>query len=211
MNNMKKVRCGICLLLGVITACAFGKHISLPFGLLLMCMNILSVLLPEYIIRSIQRQHNDLLQPVRERICSIPGPILYRWICQRKDAEILVPAEDIQIERKRYFSNQRWAPLSDCTWTLFYLTMRVNVWSHTAAWLIRIQRFPSGGVLVGLAAIICIEMWCWRRNVYRLALENQKLREEAKRSVMTMPADELNELVERSIQVWDDTHAEKRM
>ena len=194
--RLEKVRSIICLLLGGVAAYAFGRRSSWPFGLLILILSIASALLPAYFFEYIQRKRDELRQPIKEQLRSLPTMCLFKWLCQREDAERFAGAEIIAKEHRQYHGIAKLASLSQVIYAVMILMLQIFVWHYTAAWMIRILGHSALPVLAGLAVVGCFELYRWVRYVYRPWREIRRLWAAIEVVIINMPAEEAHKLLQ---------------
>ena len=195
IDKIEKARSIIGLVLGVATAYLFGKHSSWPAGLLVLVVCTASALLPAYIIGYLPRKRAEFSRPIGEQIASIPTPLVFRWICQRDDAERFADAKAIAKERKQHRRVMKMLPFTLLLFAIIILMLQVLVWYYAAVGMIRILHVTALPVLAGLIVVVIAEIVCWVRYVYRPSCENLKLQMAAAEEIIRMPADELDALL----------------
>ena len=195
INTIEKMRSIIGLALGVATAYLFGKHSSWLAGLLALVVCTVSALFPAYIIGYFRRRNAELFRPISEQLASIPTPLVFRWICQRDDAERFADAKVIAKERKQHRRVMKMLPGNQFLLAIIILMLQIFVWYYAAVGMIRILHVTALPVLAGLVVVAIAEIICWVRHVVRPSRENLKLQMATAEEIIRMPADELNVLL----------------
>lgn len=195
IDTIEKVRSIIGLVLNVAMAYLFGKHSSWLVGLLVLVVCTVSALLPAYIIGYLRRRNAEFSRPISEQLASIPTPLVFRWICQRDDAERFADAKVIAKERKQHRRVMKMLPGNQFLLAIIILMLQIFVWYYAAVGMIRILHVTALPVLAGLVVVAIAEIICWVRHVVRPSRENLKLQMATAEEIIRMPADELNVLL----------------